>query len=51
MNGYRGETIRIEQMQARVDCDLWHINNWDLLIDLKILALTVFELVRRRNVY
>jgi Undecaprenyl-phosphate glucose phosphotransferase len=51
VNGYRGETIRVEQMKARVDRDLWYINNWDVLLDLKILALTVFEVVRRRNAY
>jgi Undecaprenyl-phosphate glucose phosphotransferase len=51
VNGYRGETIRIEQMKARVDRDLWYINNWDLLLDLKILALTFFEVLRRRNAY
>jgi exopolysaccharide biosynthesis polyprenyl glycosylphosphotransferase len=51
VNGYRGETIRLEQMKARVDCDLWYINNWDLLLDLKILALTAFEVVRQRNAY
>jgi lipopolysaccharide/colanic/teichoic acid biosynthesis glycosyltransferase len=51
VNGYRGEIIRIEQMKARVDRDLWYINNWDLLLDLKILALTFFEVVRRRNAY
>jgi Undecaprenyl-phosphate glucose phosphotransferase len=51
VNGYRGEIIRIEQMKARVDRDLWYINNWDLLLDLKILALTFFEVARRRNAY
>lgn len=51
VNGYRGETTRLEQMKARVDCDLWYINNWDLLLDLRILALTAFEVVRRRNAY
>jgi undecaprenyl-phosphate galactose phosphotransferase/putative colanic acid biosynthesis UDP-glucose lipid carrier transferase len=51
VNGYRGETARIEQMKARVDRDLWYINNWDLLLDLKILALTCLEVVRRRNAY
>jgi undecaprenyl-phosphate galactose phosphotransferase/putative colanic acid biosynthesis UDP-glucose lipid carrier transferase len=51
VNGYRGETIRLEQMKARVDHDLWYINNWDLLLDLKILALTAFEVVRQRNAY
>lgn len=50
VNGYRGETARIEQMKGRIDCDLWYINNWSLLLDLKILALTCLELTRR-NAY
>jgi len=51
VNGYRGETARVEQMKGRVDCDLWYINNWSLLLDLKVILLTCFELVRRRNAY
>lgn len=51
VNGFRGETARVEQMKGRVDCDLWYINNWSLALDFKILALTCFELVRRRNAY
>jgi Undecaprenyl-phosphate glucose phosphotransferase len=51
VNGCRGETARIEQMKARVDRDLWYINHWGLLLDLKILALTCFEVIRGRNAY
>jgi Undecaprenyl-phosphate glucose phosphotransferase len=51
VRGYRGETARVEQMKGRVDCDLWYINNWSLALDLKILALTCVELMRRRNAY
>ena len=51
VKGYRGETARVEQMKGRVDCDLWYINNWSLALDLKILALTCVELMRRRNAY
>jgi undecaprenyl-phosphate galactose phosphotransferase/putative colanic acid biosynthesis UDP-glucose lipid carrier transferase len=51
VSGYRGETARIEQMKGRVDHDLWYINNWDLVLDLKILALTGFEVIRRRNAH
>jgi Undecaprenyl-phosphate glucose phosphotransferase len=51
VNGYRGETARVEQMKGRVDCDLWYINNWSLALDLKILVLTCLELTRRRNAY
>ena len=51
VKGYRGETARVEQMKARVDCDLWYINNWSLALDFKILALTCFELTQRDKAY
>ncbi|MGY3238609.1 MULTISPECIES: undecaprenyl-phosphate glucose phosphotransferase [unclassified Bradyrhizobium] len=51
VKGYRGETARVEQMKGRLDCDLWYINNWSLLLDLKILMLTCLELSRRNNAY
>ncbi|WP_342733673.1 undecaprenyl-phosphate glucose phosphotransferase [Bradyrhizobium sp. B117] len=51
VRGYRGETARVEQMKGRIDCDLWYINNWSLMLDLKILMLTCLELVQTRNAY
>jgi len=51
VNGFRGETPRIEQMQRRVELDLWYINNWNLLLDLKILFKTAFEVAGARNAY
>lgn len=51
VNGFRGETARLEQMERRVDCDLWYVKNWSFWLDLKILALTVVELGRGRNAY
>ena len=51
VNGFRGETARLELMEQRVDCDLWYIKNWSFWLDLRILIHTVFELFRRRNAY
>jgi undecaprenyl-phosphate galactose phosphotransferase/putative colanic acid biosynthesis UDP-glucose lipid carrier transferase len=51
VNGFRGETARIELMEKRVDCDLWYIKNWSFWLDLRILVLTGIELLRRRNAY
>ena len=51
VRGYRGETERVEQMKGRLDCDLWYINHWSLVLDAKIMAMTCIELVRRRNAY
>jgi undecaprenyl-phosphate galactose phosphotransferase/putative colanic acid biosynthesis UDP-glucose lipid carrier transferase len=51
VNGYRGETARLELMEKRVDCDLWYIKNWSFWLDLRILVLTWVELLRGRNAY
>jgi len=44
--GLRGETRQIEQMARRVERDLWYINNWSLMLDLKIIAATAWALVK-----
>ncbi len=51
VNGFRGETSRLELMERRVDCDLWYIRNWSFWLDLRIISLTGFELLRGRNAY
>jgi Undecaprenyl-phosphate glucose phosphotransferase len=51
VNGFRGETAQLELMEQRVDCDLWYIKNWSFWLDLRILVLTGFELLRHRNAY
>jgi putative colanic acid biosynthesis UDP-glucose lipid carrier transferase len=49
VNGWRGETIKIEKMQKRVQHDLEYIRNWSLLWDIKIIFLTVFGRKKNRN--
>lgn len=46
VNGYRGETKELEQMEGRIDHDIWYIENWSLLLDLKIIYLTVFKMFK-----
>lgn len=46
VQGLRGETRRLSQMERRVERDLWYINNWSLTLDLKIMAMTCFALFR-----
>ncbi len=43
VNGYRGETDSLEKMQRRVEHDLCYIDNWSILLDLKIILLTFFS--------
>ena len=37
VSGFRGETINIEQMEKRVEYDIWYIENWSFLLDIKII--------------
>jgi undecaprenyl-phosphate galactose phosphotransferase/putative colanic acid biosynthesis UDP-glucose lipid carrier transferase len=47
VNGQRGETRRIQDMERRVALDLWYIDNWSLALDLRILWRTCFELIKQ----
>ncbi|MCA0365868.1 MAG: undecaprenyl-phosphate glucose phosphotransferase [Bacteroidetes bacterium] len=46
VNGFRGETKTVEQMQLRVDYDIWYIEHWSLWLDLKIIFMTVYNLIK-----
>lgn len=39
VNGWRGDT----SIEERIKCDLYYIENWTFLLDIKILFLTVFK--------
>ncbi len=51
INGWRGETDTPEKIQRRVEHDLYYIENWSILFDLYILALTPLSLLRSENAY
>jgi undecaprenyl-phosphate galactose phosphotransferase/putative colanic acid biosynthesis UDP-glucose lipid carrier transferase len=46
VNGFRGETKELIEMKDRVDYDIWYIENWSLLLDIKIIYLTVFNVFK-----
>lgn len=46
VNGYRGETKTKEEMQNRVDFDIWYIEHWTFWLDLKIIFMTVYNMIR-----
>lgn len=39
--GFRGQTEELWQMEKRVECDIWYIEHWHFLLDLKIIVRTV----------
>ncbi|NBD36730.1 MAG: undecaprenyl-phosphate glucose phosphotransferase [Chloroflexi bacterium] len=47
INGYRGDTSIIE----RTKYDLWYIENWSLLLDVKIILRTLLQFFRSPNAY
>ena len=49
VNGFRGETKELINMKDRVDYDIWYIENWSFLLDLKIIYRTVFNFFRGEN--
>jgi Undecaprenyl-phosphate glucose phosphotransferase len=49
VNGFRGPTENDFKMRARVEHDLWYIDNWSLWLDLRILTMTVFVGLRHKN--
>jgi putative colanic acid biosysnthesis UDP-glucose lipid carrier transferase len=46
VNGMRGETRTLDQMEARVRYDLEYLRNWSLRLDLEIIAKTVVRVLR-----
>lgn len=52
VNGYRGATKQLWQMEKRVDYDVWYIRNWNIFLDVKIVFLTLFNGLRgEKNAY
>jgi Undecaprenyl-phosphate glucose phosphotransferase len=51
INGYRGETNTAGKMQKRVEHDLYYIDNWSLMFDIRIILLTLWSSKARANAY
>jgi len=51
INGFRGETRKVSDMVSRIDHDRHYIKHWSLLLDFKILVMTVFKGWTHKNAY
>ena len=49
--GWRGATDTEEKMAGRISHDLYYIENWSLMLDLKIIALTLLTGFAHENAY
>lgn len=45
VNGYRGLTDEVWKMEKRVEYDVWYIENWSFVLDLKIIVRTVLNAI------
>ena len=46
VKGYRGDTSDSRMMEKRVQYDVWYLENWSFMLDVKIVFLTVWNMVR-----
>jgi lipopolysaccharide/colanic/teichoic acid biosynthesis glycosyltransferase len=51
VNGFRGETDRIEKMQGRVAHDLYYLSNWSFELDMRIVVATIVKGLKHSNAY
>jgi putative colanic acid biosysnthesis UDP-glucose lipid carrier transferase len=51
INGWRGETDTLDKMAMRVKYDLEYVQNWSIMLDLKIIFMTIFKGFRHANAY
>jgi polysaccharide biosynthesis protein PslA len=51
INGWRGETKTLDQIENRVACDLAYIENWSVWFDLRIMVLTVTREILSRHAF
>jgi Undecaprenyl-phosphate glucose phosphotransferase len=51
INGWRGTIDSVEKLRNRVEFDIYYLENWSLMFDLKIIALTMFKGFIGKEVY
>ncbi|MGL5893358.1 MAG: sugar transferase [Bacteroidales bacterium] len=52
VNGFRGETKTLKQMESRIKRDVWYLENWSFLLDVRIILLTILNAIRgEENAY
>ncbi|MEI6865498.1 undecaprenyl-phosphate glucose phosphotransferase [Flavicella sp.] len=49
INGFRGETKMVKDMENRAKYDIWYIENWSFLLDMKIVFSTVLHMFYKKD--
>lgn len=52
VNGYRGETKTLTEMEGRVIYDIWYLENWSFWLDIRIMVYTITNMLQgEKNAY
>ncbi|RZL49762.1 MAG: undecaprenyl-phosphate glucose phosphotransferase [Pedobacter sp.] len=46
VNGFRGETNEDYKMVKRVEHDIWYLENWNAMLDVKIIFMTIINMAK-----
>ncbi len=49
VKGFRGEIKEAKDIENRAEADIWYIENWNILLDLKIILRTVLQVVFKKE--
>ncbi|MDO6739319.1 undecaprenyl-phosphate glucose phosphotransferase [Wenyingzhuangia sp. 2_MG-2023] len=49
INGFRGETKFVRDMANRAEADIWYIENWSFILDLKIIFITAWSMFFKQD--
>jgi len=49
VNGFRGEIKEPSSLFKRIEADIWYLENWSFILDLKIVFLTIWQSMRRNE--
>lgn len=49
VRGFRGEIKEPKDIEKRAEADIWYIENWNILLDLKIILRTVLQVVFKKE--
>ncbi len=44
--GYRGETKDAQSMKNRIRVDMFYVQNWSFLLDVKIILMTINSMIK-----
>ncbi len=45
VTGHRGETNEVSDMKKRVEADIWYVENWSFVLDIRIIFMTVRNMI------